>query len=191
VPSAAERALADATRLQAAPMSDGQQVQVLEAVTEIATLVKELKTQNTALRADYAKQLRENQARVADLERRVTLAEARAAIRSVSAGAEAPSEVAAPSPAPRAADAPAPALRPIAATATYVEPVSAPVTPKRYRVRAASPGLAMLAEEARGGGDGAQIQVAVGETVPGWGVVKSVVQKGSSWVVNTEHGPIE
>ena len=43
---------------------------------------------------------------------------------------------------------------------------------KKYRLQAASPGLAMLAEVDRGGGEGAQIQVAVGDTVPGYGRVK-------------------
>jgi hypothetical protein len=49
----------------------------------------------------------------------------------------------------------------------------------------------MLTEVARGGGDGAQLQVTVGDTIPGWGRVKSVAQRGTSWVVSTEHGVIE
>jgi hypothetical protein len=49
----------------------------------------------------------------------------------------------------------------------------------------------LLTEVARGGGDGAQIQVTVGDTVPGWGKVKSVSQAGTSWVVATEHGVIQ
>ena len=194
VPSPADKALAQLEHLRAAPMTDTQQVQVLQAVTEIATLVKDLKAQDAALRADYTKQLAESQARLADFERRINLAEAHAAIRSASAAV-----VDTPSAPPSLANPPAnvePAIvRQISATAaapaTYIAPAPGPVTPKRYRLRAASPGLAMLAEEARGGGDGAQIQVSVGDIVPGWGVVKSVAQKGSNWVVNTEHGAIE
>ena len=69
--------------------------------------------------------------------------------------------------------------------------MSLPAEAKRYRVQAASPGLAMLAEVERGGGDGAQIQITVGDTLPGWGKVKAVAQRGTSWVVSTEHGVIE
>ena len=64
-------------------------------------------------------------------------------------------------------------------------------TVKRYRVQAASPGLALLAEIDRGGGDGAQIQASVGDTIPGYGRVKSVSQHGTTWVVATEHGNID
>jgi hypothetical protein len=62
---------------------------------------------------------------------------------------------------------------------------------KLYRVQAASPGLALLAQVDRGGGEGAQIQVAVGDSVPDYGRVKSISQKGTAWVVTTEHGPIQ
>jgi hypothetical protein len=65
------------------------------------------------------------------------------------------------------------------------------VAATRYRVQAASPGLAMLTEVERGGGDGAQVQVMVGDTIPGWGRVISVEQRGTSWVVSTQHGVIE
>jgi hypothetical protein len=65
---------------------------------------------------------------------------------------------------------------------------SGPAVKLRYRVQAASPGLALLAEVGRGGGEGAQLQVAVGDQIPGYGVVKSVAQRGPSWVVQTEHG---
>ncbi len=62
---------------------------------------------------------------------------------------------------------------------------------KRYRVQAASPGLALLAEIDRGGGEGAQLQVVVGDSIPGYGRVKSIAQRGTSWVVSTEHGAIQ
>ena len=62
---------------------------------------------------------------------------------------------------------------------------------KRYRVQAASPGLALLAEIDRGGGDGAQLEVLVGDTVPGYGKITSIGQRGTAWVVTTEHGNIQ
>ena len=45
--------------------------------------------------------------------------------------------------------------------------------------------------DTRGGGDGAQMQVTVGESVPGYGKVTSIAQKGTGWVVTTEHGVIQ
>jgi hypothetical protein len=151
---AAEQALDQAARLQPAPMSGREQVQVLQAVTEIATLVKDLRTQNAALRADIVRRSEQNRTRLADFERRLNLAEAQAAIRAASVDPEAPAPPVAPV-------VPAVAAAPISAA-------PADTSQRRYRVRAASPGMAMLAEQGRGGGDGAQIQVLVGDIVPGW-----------------------
>ena len=41
-----------------------------------------------------------------------------------------------------------------------------------------------------GGGDGAQLQVAVGDTLPGYGKIRSIAQQGTAWVVSTEHADI-
>jgi hypothetical protein len=49
----------------------------------------------------------------------------------------------------------------------------------------------MLAEIDCGGGDGAQLQVQVGDTIPGYGRVKSVSQRGTAWLVATESGTIQ
>ncbi|MEO8715148.1 MAG: hypothetical protein ABI369_09055 [Acetobacteraceae bacterium] len=166
-------------------MSDTQQVQVLELVTKLGTLVSELKQQNASLRTDFAKTQDDERLRLQDVERRITLAEARNAISAASAD---PSQAALPSPAPAAA----PAVRPVSLVrATAALPVDVPEKARRYRVQAASPGMALLTEVERGGGDGAQLQVTVGDTIPGWGKVKSVEQRGTSWVVSTEHGVIE
>ena len=82
---------------------------------------------------------------------------------------------------------PVAATRPIAVVPSPLVPSA----PKIYRVQAASPGLALLAQVDRGGGDGAQIQVVVGDIVPDYGRVKSIAQKGTVWVVTTEHGAIQ
>ncbi len=176
-----------ALHLRAAPMASEDQVKVLELVTQMATIVRDLKSQNAALRQDFAKTAADDKARLADFERRIDLAEARNAVAAAAAG-----------------DAPAPASAPVAPlkragaaipiTLTRVDaaiPAVGPADAKRYRVQAASPGLALLTEVERGGGDGAQIQVTVGDKIPGWGVVKSIAQKGTGWVVSTEHGVIE
>jgi len=48
----------------------------------------------------------------------------------------------------------------------------------------------MLAAIDRAGDESAQLQVALGDTVPGYGRVKAVVQQGTTWVVKTERGTI-
>jgi hypothetical protein len=51
--------------------------------------------------------------------------------------------------------------------------------------------LALLAEIDRGGGEGAQIEVLVGDKIPGYGKITSIGQRGTAWVVATEHGTIQ
>jgi hypothetical protein len=178
MPDAAERAL----HLRAAPMTDEQQVQVLELVTEVAAMVRDLKQENASLRADFAKTQADERDRLKDLERRVALAEARAATRAAAADPSLPAPAAAA----------APTAEPVSVVrASAALPADVPAAAKRYRVQAASPGMAMLTEVERGGGDGAQLEVTVGDTIPGWGKVLSVEQRGTSWVVSTQHGVIE
>ena len=62
---------------------------------------------------------------------------------------------------------------------------------KDYRIQAASPGLAMLSSIGLSDGDTSSIQVAVGDEVPGVGRIKAIFQKGTNWVVETDHGLIE
>jgi hypothetical protein len=49
----------------------------------------------------------------------------------------------------------------------------------------------MLGEIDRSGDDGAPLQIGVGSQVPGYGKVKSIDQRGTTWVVQTENGPIQ
>ena len=178
-------ALKVAVELRAAPLTAPQQVQVLDLVTQIATMVRDLKTEDAQLRADVSRSSTDTTTRLADFERRLSLAEARNAVSAASSAGTAPAI--APSPVPtKAAAAQAMLTR---ADATLPAPEQG--TPKRYRVQAASPGLALLAEVDRGGGDGAQIQVTVGDTLPGYGRVTSIAQHGTTWVVATEHGDIQ
>ncbi len=184
-------AASQAIHLQAGPMSNGDQIQVLELVTKIATMVSDLKSQGAALRADFAKTTADNQARLADFARRIALTEAIKAV-AVAQHASDPAANATPAVADPLPGHPAAVLTPVAVTRPDVAvPSTAPQDAKRYRVQAASPGLALLTEIARGGGDGAQIQLTVGDTIPGWGKVKSVSQRGTSWVVSTDKGVIE
>ena len=179
-------ALKVASELRAAPMTPPQQVQVLDLVTQIATMVRDLKTEDAQLRTDVSRSSTDTTARLADFERRLALAEAHDAVSAANAaGAEL--AAAAPTAEPvKAAAAPA-----ILTRAKATLPVPEPGDPKRYRVQAASPGLALLAQDDRGGGDGAQIQVTVGDTLPGYGRIKSIAQHGTTWVIATDHGDIQ
>lgn len=180
-----------AQRLLAGPMSSDEQVKVLELVTQMATMVRDQRTQIGALRADFAKTKLDDQARLADFARRVDLAEATRAV----AAATGNDSVTIPlPPAPMgpnpAAVRPVMAMGPVTVTRADMAVPAAASEAKHYRVQAASPGLALLSEVERGGGDGAQIQVIVGGTIPGYGRVKSIAQIGSSWSVKTESGDI-
>jgi hypothetical protein len=183
-------AVFEATNLRAGPMSSPEQVQVLNLVTEMAAMVKDLRKQQAQLRSDLAKSSTDTSARLADYERRLALAEARSAVTAadVPDGGSAKLALALNDPASTTSKTiPVPATRPFAVVPSPLVPPA----PKLYRVQAASPGLALLAQVDRGGGDGAQIQVVVGDTVPDYGRVMSISQKGTAWVVTTERGPIQ
>jgi hypothetical protein len=191
-PSAPPDILAVATSLRASPMSPPEQVQVLNLVTEMAAMVKDLRKQQAQLRSDLVKSSADVTAHLTDYERRLALTEARSA---VSAADDASRSAPANAPVAPANDSAPDLLKPTPVLATrpvaVVPSPLVPPVPKVYRVQAASPGLALLAEVDRGGGDGAQMQVVVGDTVPDYGRVKSIAQKGTSWVVTTEHGAIQ
>ena len=114
------------------------------------------------------------------------MAEAKSAVTAAGDDASSPPALPAAEPAPIVA-------KPVSVTrAMAVLPAPAvSAAGKSYRVQAASPGLALLAEVERGGGEGAQMQVIVGDTIPDYGRVKSIAQKGTAWVVTTEHGQIQ
>jgi hypothetical protein len=191
-----------AGELRPAPLTPSDQVQVLELVTQMAAMVRDLRAQHAQLRADFGKAAADNTARLADFERRLALAEARHALSAAQIAGE---PLAAAPPASGAAPA-SEALPATGSSAVETGSVTGPVvvTPvaavapasdkgaaKRYRVQAASPGLALLAEIDRGGGDGAQLEVLVGDTIPGYGKITSIGQRGTAWVVTTEHGNIQ
>ena len=170
--------------IQAAPMAQDEQIQVLNLVTQLGTFIRDLKTENVALAASNKAVSEKLDASLADFNRRLSMAEAREAIKAASSGDEPIAHAA-----PRGAAAGGAAPRAQAARAASA-PASGP-GPLRYRVQAASPGLAMLVELDRNGGGGTPLQVQVGEQVPGYGRVIAIQQQGASWVVATERGPIQ
>lgn len=63
-----------------------------------------------------------------------------------------------------------------------------PLGGRRYEIRAASPGVAVLGTL---DGTPAVIEIAVGDQVPGYGRVNAIGQKGHAWAVLCEHGTIQ
>jgi hypothetical protein len=79
------------------------------------------------------------------------------------------------------------------ANAKAAPPAATPgnATTPRYHVQAASPGLAMLSALDASGGQEQQLPVSPGDSVPGWGKVISISQRGATWIVKTDHGLIQ
>jgi hypothetical protein len=187
--------LAISPKLEAAPMAPQQQIQVLEMVTQLATLIRDQRMQIANLQADVQTSQKATAAKLGDFERRLVLVEAGTALAAAS-GAPAPAPAGAPAATTVALTSAKSALAAASAPPAPAQSAPAPAqpssgAPEQYRVQAASPGLAMLAEVDRSGGDGAQMEVQVGDTLPGYGRVLSVSQQGTAWVVKTEHGTIQ
>jgi hypothetical protein len=163
--------------LRPGPMSAADQIQVLDLVTQLGALIRDQRSEITALRADQERIAGLVTDKLGDYDRRLALAEAKGAMSAAMGGT--PGNVPAP-----AAGVP---QRNPASSAAPAESAA----PKRYRVQAASPNLAMLAPIDRSGDEGAPLQIAIGDEVPGYGKVIRIAQRGTAWVVETEHGKIQ
>jgi hypothetical protein len=173
-----------AVALTAGPLTSPQQLDVLHLVTELGVLVRDQKTEIVSLRSEVTELSANTKSQLTDFDRRLSMAEAKGAIAAAMGAGEtrgtAVASIAATPPVP------APSGRK-AAPASYV-PAPAPLkhAVSDYHIQAASPDLAMLSVAG-----GASIQVGVGDDVPGIGQVKSIVQNGTSWQVQTDHGVIK
>jgi hypothetical protein len=176
-----------AAALVPAPLSSRQVVDVLSVVTEMGALVRDMRNENAQLRTQVATLNDTVANKTMDFEQRLGLAEARGSV-AAAMGAGKPQAAAPASIIPAVVTVSgARTLRTMAVT-----PVSAPARSARdYRVQAASPGLAVLADTGAGPGQAAGLQVSVGDDVPGVGRITSIGQRGSTWVVQTDHGAIQ
>ncbi len=175
--------VATALGLRPAPMTPPQQVDVLSLVTQLAALVRDMRTENAQLRDKVASLDDAMKNETADVGQRLNLMEARKAIASAQDAGSPPPPAA---PGSRAA-VPAAVVQTVA-----VVPVPVAVRSVRdYRVQAASPGLAILADANAAPGQSAGLQVSVGDQVPGIGRITSIAQRGTAWVVQTNHGAIQ
>ncbi|WP_024882331.1 hypothetical protein [Methylosinus sp. LW3] len=158
-------------------------------ITELSTLVRRTREEIATLQDSDKRTARAIEAKLNDFERRLNLGEAQRSLDAAKATPTSPPDQASPPVAP-------PTTRPAAmkgvvpaSLSTKSEP-DAPTPPARYRVQAASPGLAMLAELDRSGDEIAPLQIGIGAHVPGYGRVTKISQRGTEWVVQTEKGPI-
>ena len=189
-----------AVGLDPAPMTDEQQVQVLNLVTELGVLIRNQRTEIAALRTDQQSLRERVDGAMADFGRRLALAEAGGAM-SAAMGAAAPAAPPASLGPPRdtvardaVARSPRPTVQPVAARvviAPLSDPAAAASGAHRYRVQAASPSLAMLSELDPSGDDRAPLEVRIGNAVPGYGRVTAIIQAGTSWQVRTDRGTIQ
>ncbi|NPD66346.1 hypothetical protein HN018_23340 (plasmid) [Lichenicola cladoniae] len=180
--AAPKDAVAAIAALRPAPMTDAQQVQVLDLVTQLGTLVRDQRAQIAQLRQDQQNLGERVDGSLSDFTRRISLSEARGALGAASGEARVP-----PAAAPPPSVAPVVARVPVPVAAT----TPADTGPHRYHVQAASPGLAMLSELDASGGEARQLPISPGDTVPGWGKVVSIAQRGTAWVVKTDRGVIQ
>lgn len=175
-------------------MSSQDQVQVLQLVTEMARMVRDLRSQDAQLRTELRRRSTETNDKLDDFSRRLALSEARASMAAVQGdglgSSAAPAEAGASQAVPPLLVAVAARSR-VSSAAPATGVAAAPPVARRFRVQAASPGLAMLSEIDRGGGDGAQMQVSIGDTLPELGRIKSIAQRGTAWVVTAERGTIQ
>jgi len=176
-----------AAALVPAPLSSRQMVDVLAVVTELGTLVRDMRNENAQLRTQVATLNDTVANKTMDFEQRLGLAEARGSVAAAMGAGK--SQAAAPASV-------IPAVVTVSGAHTLramaMTPVSAPARSARdYRVQAASPGLAVLSDAGAGPGQAAGLQVSVGDDVPGVGRITGIGQRGSTWVVQTDHGAIQ
>ncbi len=172
--------------LRPAPMTEPQQVQVLDLVAQLGTLVRDQRAEIAQLRQDQEHVGQHVDVALADFGRRISLAEARRAVSA--AGQAQPSAV---QPAGATGGSTGTGVTPIVARYPLPAALPADTGSHRYHVQAASPGLAMLSELDRSGGEERQLPVSPGDDVPGWGKVVSISQRGTTWMVKTDHGLIQ
>ena len=181
--------VAEATSLQPGPLTSREQVDVLNLMEKLGIVVRDLRDENAQLRTAVKTLSEEVDTRTTQLDRRLSLAEANGAIAAAMGAGQTPAQ---PATVVVTAQAPA-AAKPPAASPAPPAPAPPPLvrSVKDYRIQAASPGLAMLSSIGLSDGDTSSIQVAVGDEVPGVGRIKAIFQKGTNWVVETDHGLIE
>jgi hypothetical protein len=172
-----------AVALQAAPMATPEQIDLLHLMTEMAIVVRDLRTENGVLRSQVEDLAKEVDTKTTQFDRRLSVAEAKGAIAAaMGAGQSTPATITVTAPAPPSSLDAKPTVKPAPPLVRNV---------KDYRIQAASPGLAMLSTVGLTKEGTSSIQVAIGDEVPGVGRIKAIYQHGANWVVQTDNGLIQ
>ena len=178
-----------AVELRAEPVSPKQQVEVVGLVRELGAQLKESRMTVAQLQATVAELKEQLDTRMTEFDGRLGLAEA-GTVLAQSAKAALPQPVMAVATMPVRPGVGAPRSAP---TAPSTPPVvtAANRSVKDFRVQGASPGLAVLNAVGAAPGEAPVLYVALGDQVPGIGRIKSIYQRGTSWVVQTDAGLIQ
>jgi len=191
-PAATADAAKAAVEVKPAPLSQAQQIEVIGLVKELGAQLRDTRTRVSELHDAVAQLSKQVETRTNDFEVRLGLAEAAT---ELSASAKAGATTSSGTTLTVAAIVPAhpPGSRAAAAVPVPPPPPPAPErrTVKDYVVKGASPGLAVLSALNPVTGSPSVIEVAVGDQVPGVGKIKSISQRGTTWIVQTENGPIQ
>ena len=164
-----------------------QEIELSGMITQLSAVVRKLGEEMAAMKVEQKRLAETTGGKLADFERRLSIGEAGRALDGAKAAVIEASLPVQP------ADAALSPVKPLPAPAKRGAPKGEPVNPEdvlHYRVRAASPGLAMLAAVDETGDEGKPVEVAVGGQVPGYGRVRRIAQRGLSWIVETEKGEI-
>lgn len=161
-PAAVKQDPIEATsHLYVAPMSSRETVQVVNLIIDLGAQLRDMRTTQAQILKTQA-MLIEHQ--IPNLEQRIGLAEARNTLRdAAAAGVNASTKPTTEAPAPFPS-----------------------ISAKNYVMRAASPGIAILATD-----NGAIRTVSTGDEVPGLGKIQSIAMRGSIWVVSAELGEVK
>jgi len=201
-PLTPQTATETARHLIAAPMSSKDQIDVLQLVTMEAALVQNTRTEMRSLRQELQQERAEAPKARADFTRRLALLEARKAVADATdipnqaretAADQAKRALAAAmnnqqnSPPPPSAS---PTSLPEHLTAVSEQPRPNHNWVPRYRIVSASPLLGMVQDDNAPSGEQSQYEVEPGTNLRGYGVVKSIYQAGTNWVIKTDHGLI-
>jgi hypothetical protein len=185
-PTAANDPVAAAS--QSAPMESPNQPDVLAQVAQIGIVVRDLRTENAQIRAALDQLTTTVDTRTTEFDQRLALAEAKGAV-AVAMGAGKP-EI--PMSGYSKPTTPVSAKRSTATSAGATgKPLDSGETSRRYRIQAASPGLAVLTALDAGPNETHVVQVAIGDPLPGFGKITGIFQRGTSWVVKAERGSIQ
>lgn len=179
--------------LRADPMSPKQQVDAVGLVRELGAQLKDTRLIVAQLSETVADLKQQLEARTTEFDSRLTLSEAGTVLAesAKAGGATHPLSTPQPGVPSRAVPPTRLAAGPLPSSAPAPAHASSTRTVKDFRIQGASPGLAVLNVLAPAAGEASVLYLSLGDQVPGLGRIKTISQRGTSWVVLTDGGLIQ